>query len=381
MRIFRKPSTFWYAVALFVASTVGIGFFGIPYTFAKAGTGIGLIFLLLLGGLMLVSNLMYGEIILRTHNRHQFVGYVRTYLGPGARIVNLFNFWVAVFGAVMGIIVINGQFLSKILELFSIHIGSAILSVVFALVACILVYLGLKTVSHVDFFVMLIVVLMMILIVAFGAHHIEFENFSFSTGSAWFLPFGVILFSLNGMQGLPLLREILVGRERKLKTAILIGTIIPVVLYLIFSLTVVGISGGKTTMEALPGLAPYVGKYIVSFGALFGFITSSSIFISILTAFRTSLKEDFNLTGKFNFLLILLPPLLLFLLGVRNFIGIIGFVGGVAVSIDMILLLLIYAKTKTNGNRIPEYSLRLPHTILYAAMILFALGAIYTLLV
>ena len=99
----------------------------------------------------------------------------------------------------------------------------------------------------------------------------------------------------------------------------------------------------------------------------------------MITAFRTSLREDFKLRRKGDFLLPLVPPFVLFLLGVRNFIEILSLVGGIAVSIDMILLLLIYAKAKNHGNRIPEYSVNIPKPVLYGIMLLFALGAIYTL--
>src|SRR3989338_3937513 len=99
---------YWYSVALLIASIVGIGFFGIPYTFAHAGFGVGLVFFLVLTALVLVTNLAYGEVILRTHDHHQFVGFVHTYLGSWARRVNLFTFWVSVYGAIIGVLVING---------------------------------------------------------------------------------------------------------------------------------------------------------------------------------------------------------------------------------------------------------------------------------
>ena len=102
--------------------------------------------------------------------------------------------------------------------------------------------------------------------------------------------------------------------------------------------------------------------------------------MSIASAFKKSLYEDYGFRQRRYFFLFLLPPLLLFWLGANNFIKIIGLVGGVAVSLDMILLLFVYARAKDHGNRIPEYSLNIPNVVLYAMMFIFMLGAVYTLI-
>jgi len=370
---------FWYAAALLVASLVGIGLFGIPYTFAQVGFGVGLIFFIILTVLILITNLLYGEVILRTHSRHQFIGFVNTYLGPWSSRLNLFTFWISVYGAIIGIMIINGLFLSGVFAFFGISISPLILSTVFIVVALALVYLGLKTVSHIDFCVMIAVMAIIFVIAAAGISKMHDSFFVFATGAPWFLPFGVILFALNGTQGVPLVREALVGKEHLYKRALMYGTLIPAVFYLIFTISVVGISGPFTTVDAISGLAGRLGGWVVLIGSIFGFLTSTTIFLSIVTAFRVSLREDLHWRGKAVFLPALLPPIVLFYLGVNNFIAIIGLVGGVAVGIEMILLLFVYAKSKERGTRIPEYSMNIPNPILYLMMLIFALGALYTL--
>ena len=368
-----------YAIAFLVASTVGVGFFGIPSSFAQSGTGIGLIFLILLGGLVLLTNLAYGEIVLRTHQRHQFVGYVRRYLGHGARIVNQINFWIAAYGSLLGIIIINGLFASSVLAYAGIHISNITLGSAFMIIAVVLVSYGLRTVSHVDFGVLCITITVIILIALVGFPHIARENFVFVGNGNLFLPFGVILFSLNGLSGIPLVREVLIGKEEKYRRTILFGTMIPFAAYLVFSLVVVGVTGIHTSEEAVRGLSAVLGDWVTVAGSFFGFLTSATIFLSVITAFKKTLQEDFQFRRRRYFFILLLPPLLLYWLGAHSFVKIIGLVGGVAVSIDMILLLFVYARAKDHGNRIPEYSLNIPNVVLYAMMFVFMLGAIYTL--
>lgn len=369
----------WYAVALLIASTVGIGFFGLPYAFAQAGVGVGMMFLVGLTCIVMISNLIYGEIVLRTHTRHEFVGYVRLYLGPWARYINLCNFWVSMYGAFIGVLILNGTFLSHVLHAFGWDVAPAILSTVFLTIVAIMVYGGLKTVSHVDFFLTAAVCVIIGMTTLYALPHVHFGNYVVSTGFAWFLPFGVILFSLNGLQSVPLVRETLAGHEHQYRKALVIGTLLPSIIYAMFALTVVGVVGVSVSPEAIPSLAEKLGSGVAVLVSALGFLTSSTIFMNILNVFRASLAEDLRIRKRWAFLVILLPGFILFLLGVRNYIQIIGLVGGVAVSIDSILLLLMYVRAKSRGTRIPEYSLRLPLGVIYLMIGLFLLGAIYTI--
>lgn len=75
----------------------------------------------------------------------------------------------------------------------------------------------------------------------------------------------------------------------------------------------------------------------------------------------------------------LVPSYILFAIGVRNFIDVVGLVGGVAIALESILLIFIYVKAKKNGERIPEYSIRLPNLVLYFLILIFVLAIFYTL--
>jgi tyrosine-specific transport protein len=375
-----RPNKFWYAVAVLVGSTVGVGIYGMPFAFQKAGFGVGLLFLLGVAGLVLLSNLLYGEVVLRTHERHQFVGYVKKYLNPWAQKFNLFLFWVAVYGALVGIIIISGDFLTNILSPY-FNLSPFAFSTIFLVAASILVLRGLKTVSKFDFFMMVLLGCIVLLIALLGTKRVDLANYALGVKDFWFLPFGVILFAMNSMPGIPLVREALIGSENKLKKALVAGTIIPAILYLVFTVFVVGVSGDFTSPDAISGLLGFLGPKIVLVGSLFGFLTSSTIFLNLATSLKESLRQDFHFKHWWAWLLAILPPYLLFLSGIRNFIDIIGLVGGVAISLEAILLVFVYISAKRNGDRIPEYSIRLPRPVLYLMMLIFAAGAAYTLFI
>jgi tyrosine-specific transport protein len=370
---------FWYAVATIVGSTVGIGLYGIPFVFEKAGFGIGLLFLIGASGLITLVNLFYGEVILRTHERHQFVGYINKYLGPIARRLSILTFFIASYGALIGVIIISSAFLINILSPY-FHLITLTASVIFIVGASALVFFDLRTVSKFDFFIMLLMGIIITMIAASGIKHITWNNYSFAIRDYWFLPFGVVIFALSGMPGVPLAKEVLAGREKQLKKAVLVGTFLPALIYLIFTFIVVGVSGENTTPDAISGLAQPLGQGIVLIGSLFGFLTSSTIFLNMATSLKKSLHEDFHFGYRPAWLLTVLPPYILFLAGVRNFIDIIGMAGGAAISIEIVLLILLYAKAKKNGDRIPEYSINLPKTLLYLIIVVLVFTMIYTLI-
>jgi tyrosine-specific transport protein len=351
-----RISRFWYGVATLVGSTIGIGMYGIPYVFAQASFGVGLLWLVVIASIVLLWNLAYGEIVLRTHARHQFIGYVDTYLGSGLRRLAAVNFWISVYGSLVGTIIVSGTFLDTILGSV-LPFSSFFYSSLFVMIGALFILSGLRMVARVDFFVMCIAIAVVWGIGVFAGPFVESTHYTFHFGSTWFLPFGVLLFATNGIFGVPLMRELMVGQERNLKKAITFGTIIPVILYGIFAFVVVGVSGLRTSQEAFAGLAGFVGPMVLIVGSAFGFLTSSTIFLNMSTAFRQSLHEDFKLKSYWSFILVILLPYLLFALGIRDFISVIGLVGGVGIAIDMMLIFLTYIQARKHGTRKPEFLL------------------------
>ena len=69
-------------------------------------------------------------------------------------------------------------------------------------------------------------------------------------------------------------------------------------------------------------------------------------------------------------------PLGLFLAGIREFIAVIAFVGTFVGLIEGIVIALIYKKVKKIGERIPEYSLKIPNFLIYLTILILILGTL-----
>lgn len=374
---------FFYAVAILVGMIVGAGTFGLPYVFSQAGFIVGFFYLVILGAAVMLVHLFYGEIVLRTNQPHRLVGYAAKYLGSGAKKIVTPVILFEYYGALLAYLILGGKFLAIIfapLEAkFLTGLGSAefFWVMVFFLLGAAAIFWRLRRVATSEFFMTILLLLAAIVLLVKAAPLINFNNFQTLNLSKFFLPYGVILFALAGSAAVPEMRQVLEGQERKLKRAIFWGTLIPIILYFLFAAVVVGVTGQLTSEEAIAGLVPYFGGWVIILGAIFGFLAVFTSFIVLGVAVRKIYQHDYKIKSLISFLLACFVPLFGYLLGFKNFILIIGFVGAIASGLDGILTVLIYFRAKKAGDRQPEYSLAGAKILGSLLIFVFTLGLIY----
>ncbi|MDD5589681.1 MAG: aromatic amino acid transport family protein [Candidatus Portnoybacteria bacterium] len=365
---------FFYALSTLVGMIVGVGIFGIPYCFAQAGIMTGFFYLGVLGAMALLIHLFYGEIVLRTEGDHRLVGFAEKYLGrAGKRItgaVIIFEF----YGAMLAYLIVAGQFLNLLLGRF-FGGGDFSWTIVFFILGAAAIFFGLKTIGVIEFLMTFLLIIVAGIFIYQGGIRTDLIDFTTVNWANFFLPYGVILFALTGGAAVPEMRHMLKGQEKKLKTAIIIGTLIPVLIYAVFALSVVGVSGGQTTKNAIEGMIPFLGEKIVIIGAVFGFLAVITSFLVVGLNLRQIFHCDYKIKKKLAWFLACFVPLAGFIFGLNNFIAVIGFIGAIAGGLEGILLILIYLKAKRTGR--PAYSLRLPAFVPWLMMATFALGIIY----
>lgn len=371
---------FLYATAVLAGTMVGVGVFGIPFAFSKAGFGIGFLFLVFIGLITLLMNLMYGEIVLRTHTEHQITGYTDKYLGPWFKRFIFFSVSLALYSALLAYMAIAGDFLNNIFS-SAFYVSSTFYSLAFFIVLSILILLGIKRISWVELLLVVLFVSVVFLILGIGINKIDLSNFKNIQREFWFLPYGILLFAFAGFSAIPIQRQILNGQENSLRKSIMFAVFLTGVLYLIFAFTVLGISGEVTTPDAISGLYEFLGGKIIFLGSLFGILAVSTSFLMLGSAFLDMFHLDYSVPRKSAWLLVVVPPLILFLAGLRTFIDIISLAGSVAVGLEGIVLTFVYIKSKSKGDRVPEYSLELPKFFYYLLIFMFGAGIVYALFI
>ncbi len=371
---------FLYSTAVLVGTMVGVGIFGIPFAFAKAGFWVGFSLLVAVGLITLLLNLMYGEVVLRTHDEHQITGYTDKYLGLWFKRAIFFSVALALYSALLVYMVIAGEFLNNILSSV-FYATPTSYSLMFFVIVALLILGGIKRISWIELFLMFLFIVVVVLIFGVGLNKIQLTNFSGIHPEFWFFPYGVLLFAFAGFSAIPIQRDILRGQENNLKKSIWLAVLLAGALYLLFAFTVLGVSGDATTTDAISGLYQFLGGKIILLGSIFGLLAVTTSFLMLGSAFLEMFQLDYNIGKKWAWFLVVVPPLVLFLGGLRTFIDIISLAGSVAIGLEGIVLTFVYIKSKSKGDRVPEYSLELPKFFYYLLIFMFGAGIVYALFI
>ena len=326
---------------LMSALIMGAGLFSLPYLFSVAGVSLGFAYLAVFAIVFTMIHLMYSEVIRQSPGDHRFVGYARMHLGqPG--------FWLSILTTQVGILLVLLIYL-----VLSVHFVKAVFpaapeTYVFLAVWAVFslsVISGIERLAKLDVLITGLKLLIIIGIFTLGAGGFRGADFPLNPGHL-FLPYGAILFSLSGRSAISSIHQYLREKrisERYLKLSLGLGTFLPAALYALFVIGVLGISGHSVTEDSVSGIAvalPWAGIIIFALGLL-----------SLWTAYtflgfeaRSILIKDFKLSRYLSAgVMITIPPILYFL-GLNNFLSLIAISGGVLLSIESILVILMWNK-------------------------------------
>ncbi|MBI2128599.1 GerAB/ArcD/ProY family transporter [Candidatus Woesearchaeota archaeon] len=367
------------AIATLVGVVIGAGVLGIPYVVQQAGLWIGLLDIALIGIAILFINLFLGEIVLRTKGDHQLTGYASKYLGKWGKALMAFSMIFGIYGAMIAYLIGEGKAFAAIFG------GNPLIwSLVYFAFVAFIVYIGLKAVEESELFMSaaFIIVIVLICILAFGA--IKIENLAGFDLTNIMVPYGVILFAFLGAVGIPEMKEELINNRKCLKKAIIIGSLIPLLVYLLFAFVVVGASGAKITEVATIGLGRLLGEKMVILGNLFAVFAMATSFIALGLALQEMYNYDYKLGKKLSWALSCFVPLLIFFVlsffGMLSFVSVLGITGAVAGGIDGVLIAMMFLKAKTAGDRKPEYVLNINKGWCIILAFLFILGIIHQMI-
>ena len=372
--VFRQRIGPVQATALIMSATIGAGVLGIPYAVSRVGLTLGILYIIVIGLLLLTLNLLVGEVVAGTDGEFQLVGLARKYLGRfGGYLMTILNYLMA-FGILVVYIIGEGKVLANLFG------GDAFWwSVGFFLIGSILVAFGLQTIKTFELLLSFGILVVIVLIAGLGAQHVQVENLTYHNLAYLLLPYGVILFSFSGAGSIPEAHTLLKNRDTDFRNSIIVAGLIIMVAYILFTLVTVGVTGAETTEIATIGLGQKIGTSMFLLGNIFAMLAMGTCFLLGGVALRDSLRWDYKLSNLTSFLLVCLVPISIFLLGLRSFIEAIDIVGGVFVSLEMLLLVLIYWRAKHLGHLKPS-KYRLHHIwLLIAPLILaFTVGAVYS---
>lgn len=381
------------ATTTLVGTIVGAGVLAIPYAMMKAGFLTGLLIMCILSAAVIILYLYVGEIVLRTKGNHQLPGYAKKYLGSAGKGLMAFSMVFSIYGALIAYLIGIGESSAAIFGLqgHSINLFGSSLSVqlgfslLFFIFAASVIFFGIKSVGKSELILSSVIIGIVVLLSIIIMPRINPSNLASFNISKIFLPFGVILFALAGALAIPEMKEELVKNKKKLKKAIIIGTLIPIILYFIFSIAVVGNCGNGTSEIATICLGNKFGFWMLLGGNLFAIFAMATSFLTLGLALKEMYSYDYRIREKIAWLLACIVPLLLFFLVLffvkqERFFSTIGVTGGIAMTLEGILIVIMFNRAKKLGKRKPEYSIKRSKIISLALITMFLLAMLYTML-
>jgi amino acid permease len=362
---------FWATTFTLTGTIIGAGILGLPYVFAKSGFLAGLFWLITIGAVMIFVNLCLGEIALRTKGRHQLAGYAKKYLGPWGQRAMFFAVLFGIYSALLAYLVGEGESLSKLLPG---NIDPLILGIGFWIVMTLLLKEGLKGLKKIETWGVLAIIAIIVSIVIRFSSQVQTPHLMIWNQSHFILPIGIVIFALMGFTSIPELREEIRGKEKFLKKAIIIGSLIPIILYILFSATIIGILGKNITQVATLSFGPFM--------TLLGIFTMLTSYFVLSFSLRDMFKFDIKVSKKINLFFTSLIPLALYVLDTKlnilDFSSILGIGGIVSGTLTGILIIVINkrAKKTTRSGKDPEIRMPINWPIIIILSIIFIAGLI-----
>lgn len=336
------------ALAVFLGTVIGVGIFGLPFVAFKAGFFVVVLYFFFMTLVAILIHILYAEVALGTEELYRLPGYVGKYLGENWKRFSFLIIVTGLMGALLAYLIVGGRFLNSFLSPY--FGGSPIFyTILFFALGAYLVFRGIKSISGVELFLLIIFLIILVLFFAKALSFIDINYFKTSDLKFLALPYGVILFSLWGAAIIPEMEEILfsgLGNRVKvgagLKKIIFWGIVFTAAIYLFFIFIVLGVSGPGTSKEAISGLEQILGGNIIKLGFIFGVITCFTSFLTLALTLKKVFWYDFGFPKHFSWFLTCFLPLTLFLLGLREFIEVISFTGAVALGLEGIIIVFLY---------------------------------------
>ncbi len=353
------------SVGLLSGTIIGAGVFSLPYIFKTAGLVPGFFYLVLAAAAYSVIHLMFAKIIQSTPGEHRFVGYARIYLGRGAGFFSVFMTVIETIFVLTIYLILSQSFINLV-----VPAGAWVEKlIVFWVLSSAAIFLGVRRIAWLELLITGGIIGVIFLIFLFGIPKLGTPGaLDLGAGGGWrnfLLPLAPVLFSMSGRQAIPALLKV----GGSVKKAIIAGTVLPALVYILFVVSILALSP-VVTEDAVTGLVGAVPGAVLVLVGIFGILSLVSSYITVGFDVYKSLELDFRFPFWLKFLIVILGPIALYFAGFTSFIVLVSFVGGIFLALEGIFITLMWLKAT-------KRSLTLPIILLIAV---FAAALVYEII-
>lgn len=353
------------AAALMLATTVGAGIFALPFVFSTAGWALAGAYLFLLAFAVNYAQSLYLRALDAAAGRHErLVGLAGHYYGNGMRAGSLIVVAGGLLLTLVAYLILAGGFLNILLPA-----TGGLGTIIFWFTASLPILWSLRRIFETELWGATLMLALTVAVLAFGFMNGPAEPTTPFVPEEFFLPFGAILFALAGWTAVAPVRAFVRANGFSIeegKRALLLGMIATTFVYAVFVLGIL-IGADFVSPDTLGGLGSWPlwqSGLLLALG-LFALWTS---YVPIGIEVKYSLS-DLGWGHREAAAAVFFLPLLLWMLGLQDFISVIGLVGGVFLGLEYVIILLVVRKAVAlrRGERAGLWMLN----------ILFVAGALY----
>lgn len=362
-------SRIWCASRRLIGTMIGVGMLSLPFAVVQDGIVLGLIELTAAALVSYLVMRLYGDLIMVRGGRARFIQVIGRELGHFGTGVASFAFIGATLGALIAFIIFGGQFL-RVLLFDILPLKATTSSVLFFILASIFTIGGSLFVSRVQRILIPLFIILIGILVLVAFPYMSVANFVIpsSFGNIG-LSFGMMLFAFHGLSALPEMRDILGRHTHLLPKSIGAGSAIVFIIYTAFILSVLGVTGLRTTENAITGLGS-LGHGVILFASAIALLVTFTVYMNVATALTNTFLYDLKMRFHYAWLITALVPFLVFLAGAKHISDVLSVTGGVLGSLTGIMMLIAYERARVSAE-LPKNSLQISQWAIVLTFLIF----------
>lgn len=372
MHIFHKHGHVVGGGLLIAGTTIGVGMLALPIATGPGGFLPSIFIYIACWAFMLCTGLLLLEVCTWMPEDANLITMATRLLGkPGQ--VGCWLLYLLLFELVMVSHIAGGGNITH--QILSGKLGIIPSMVFYTILFSPIVYLGTKTVDRLNLIMFSGVLISYFLFVFVAAKYVNLEYLDYKNWGKAFLAIPILFTAFTYQVIVPTLVTYMKRDFKKVRTAILFGTSIPITVYIIWQILILGIvpvegPNGLNAAAAAGENAVSPLKYfiqnesVIGIGKAFGFFTLTASYIALALAFVDFLADGLKVKksggGKLILCLaVFVPPLLISVANPGIFLSTLGFAGGISCAIlfglypPLMVWVGRYKKGYTTGQQIP----------------------------
>jgi len=335
------------AILLIIGTCIGAGMLALPVATASYGFWPTTVLFTICWGFLAFTALLILEVNLWLAPGTNLISMAKQTLGKTGQIIAWLAYLLLLYALMAAYLSGMNGLLDKTMQTtfnFTLHhwLGTLLLIVLFGII----IYLGATTIDYLNRLLFLGLVIAYLLLIGLISPHISLTKLAGVSFNKLWLALPIVTTSFGFHIIIPSLRTYLRDDVKKLRLVVIIGSAIPLIIYLIWEFLILGIvpkSGPESLMAIYQSGQPAIGlskaldsllnsSSISVIFKFFAFFAISTSFIGVSYSLFDFLADGFQIKktklGRLSTALItFIPPLLFAIFYPRGFILALGFAG------------------------------------------------------